>query len=162
MKPFRYPFREKKHRLDAEIYAGKILVSFTLCVLGRKPLFDNLEIFQQFELLLRNELTNTDCSAYVYLFMPDHAHILLSGNSSHSDIKKCLDKYKQKTGFWLYKNTPDYKWQKDYYDHILRKEEDSETHIKYILNNPIRAGLVENWKQYKFKGSTVYDLDEWE
>ncbi|MDZ7623878.1 MAG: hypothetical protein U5J96_05445 [Ignavibacteriaceae bacterium] len=70
--------------------------------------------------------------------------------------------FKKKTGFWLYKNKPDYKWQKDYYDHILRKEEDLETLIKYILNNPVRIGLVENWKLYKFKGSTVYNLDEWE
>jgi hypothetical protein len=36
------------------------------------------------------------------------------------------------------------------------------TVLKYILNNPLRAGIVENWKEYKFKGSSIYNLDEWE
>ncbi len=162
MKLFRYPYREKKHRLNAELYIGQILVSVTLCVKDRKELFVDENIFQQFESFLLKELNEGDCSAYIYLFMPDHAHIILSGNSENSDIKKCIDRFKKKTGFWLYKNKPDYKWQKDYYDHILRKEEDLETLIRYILNNPVRIGLVENWKLYKFKGSTVFNLDEWE
>jgi len=95
------------------------------------------------------------------LIYADHAHILLSGNTEDSDIKKCLDKFKKQTGFWLYKNKPSFKWQKDYYDHILRKEEDLNSVIKYILNNTVRAGIVKNWKEYKFKGSTIYKLDEW-
>jgi REP element-mobilizing transposase RayT len=162
MKPFRYPFREKKHRLDPEIYSGKILVSFTLCIKDRKELFNDEKIFILFESILLKELAECDCSVYIYLFMPDHAHILLSGNTEDSDIKKCLDRFKKKTGFWLSVNQPNYQWQKDYYDHILRKEEDLNTVMKYILNNPVRAGIVENWNEYKFKGSIVYNLNEWE
>lgn len=162
MKVFRYPYREKKHRLDLEIYTGKILVSFTLCIKNRKELFTDEKLFLLFESMLLNELATSNCCVYVYLFMPDHIHIILSGKTEESDIKKCLDRFKQKTGFWLYKNKASCKWQKDYYDHVLRKEEDLETVIKYILNNPLRAGIVENWKQYKFKGSTVYNLNEWE
>jgi putative transposase len=158
----RYPILEKKHRLDHEIYVGKILISFTLCVKDRKKLFIDLMVFKQFESMLISELAVSNCIAYIYLFMPDHVHLLLSGNSEESDIKKCVDRFKKQTGFWLYKNKPEYKWQKDYYDHILRKEEDLETQLKYILNNPVRAGIVENWKQYTFNGSTMYNLDEWE
>jgi hypothetical protein len=54
------------------------------------------------------------------------------------------------------------KWQKDYYDHILRKKENLNIHIKYILNNPVRAGLVDYWKQYPYKGSTLYNLENWD
>ncbi|MEB2355563.1 MAG: hypothetical protein OZ915_10335, partial [Ignavibacteriales bacterium] len=53
-------------------------------------------------------------------------------------------------------------WQKDYYDHILRSEENLEIHLKYILNNPVRAGMVNYWKKYPYIGSTVYNLYEWE
>jgi REP element-mobilizing transposase RayT len=162
MKLFRYPYREKKHRLDPIIYTGRIVVSFTLCVQDRKELFINDDIFNKFESILTAELIAANCSSHVYLFMPDHAHILLTGNVDDSNIKKCIDRFKKKTGFLLYKNKTSFKWQKDYYDHILRKEEDLETLMKYILNNPVRIGLVENWKLYKFKGSTVYNLDEWE
>jgi putative transposase len=162
VKPFRYPYREKKHRLDPIIYTGRIVVSFTLCVQDKKELFIKDDTFNKFESILAAELKARNCSSQVYLFMPDHAHIIVSGDSEVSDIKKCIDIFKKKTGFWLYKNKPDYKWLKDYYDHILRKEEDSKIQIKYILNNPVRAGIVENWKQYKYKGSSIYKLDEWE
>jgi len=155
------PIREKKHRLDPEIYRGEKIVSFTLCIKDkRKFLVDEL-IVGLFEKTLLEELKNYKCSAFVYLFMPDHTHLTLTGDNSNSDIKKCLDMFKQKTGYWLSKNYSEIKWQKDYYDHILRSKENLDIHIKYILNNPVRAGLVEFWKQYPFKGSTIYDLDQW-
>jgi len=140
---------------------GERIVSFTICIKDKKKVFVNGKIFIVFEKILLEELKNYNCSALIYLFMPDHAHLTLTGDKSNSDIKKCLDMFKQKTGYWLSKNYPDVKWQKDYYDHILRSKENLDIHIKYILNNPVRAGLVEFWKQYSFKNSTIYNLDEW-
>lgn len=52
-------------------------------------------------------------------------------------------------------------WQKDYYDHIIRRPEDVQKHVRYILDNPVRKGLVDDWKKYPFKGSTLHDFDEW-
>ena len=153
--------REKRHRLDPEVYNGERIISFTLGIKNKKIFFTTNDVYTTFKEILLNELKNFNCSAYVYLFMADHVHLTLAGNDSSSNIKKCLDMFKQKTGFWLSQNHADIKWQKDYYDHILRSKENLEIHIKYILNNPVRAGLVENWKYYPFKGSTIYDLEEW-
>lgn len=155
------PIREKKHRLDPEIYRGERIVSFTICIKDKEKVFANGKIFTVFEKILLEELKSYNCSAFVYLFMPDHVHLTLTGDKSDSDIKKCLEMFKQKTGYWLSKNYPDVKWQKDYYDHILRSKENLDIHIKYILTNPVRAGLVESWKQFPFKGSTIYNLEEW-
>ena len=155
------PIREKKHRLDPEIYTGERIISFTMCIQSKKKFFIQEKHFKIFERILLDELNNFNCSAFVYLFMPDHVHLTLSGNDSSSNIKKCIDMFKQKTGFWFGQNHPDVKWQKDYYDHILRSKENLDIHIKYILNNPVRASLVENWKHYPFKGSTIYNLYEW-
>ncbi len=152
---------EKKHRLDADIYKGERPITFTLCLKNRDQFFVSKNEFTVFEKILLNELANFDCSAFVYLFMPDHVHLTIAGNESNSDIKKCIDMFKQKTGYWLSQNHPEVKWQKDYYDHILRSKENLDVHIKYILNNPVRAGFVEFWKQYLFKGSTIYNLNEW-
>jgi hypothetical protein len=41
--------------------------------------------------------------------MPDHLHTTLKGNNSDSDIKKCIDMFKQKSGYWLRKNYSDIK-----------------------------------------------------
>ena len=142
MDKFRFPFRERKHRLDAEIYRGEYIISFTLCIKDKEEFFTNHKIFKTFEDILLGELNAFDCSAYVYLFMPNHVHILLSGNNPKVDIKKCLESFKQKTGFWLYEHKKEIKWQKDYYDHILRSEDNLIVYTKYILNNPVRASLV--------------------
>jgi len=154
--------REKRHRLGSGIYKGERPISFTLCVKNKDDFFTDNKRFGIFEKILLNELNNFDCSAFVYLFMPNHLHMTLRGNNSDSDIKKCIDMFKQKSGYWLSKNYPDIKWQKDYYDHILRSKENLHIHLKYIINNPVRARLAKYWKQYPFKGSTIYNLNEWD
>jgi len=154
--------KEKKHRLGEEIYIGERPISFTLCIKDRKQYFTNASSFKVFEQILLGELKSFDCFAFIYLFMPDHVHLVLGGNNSSSNVKKCLEMFKQKSGYYLNKNAVYFKWQKDYYDHILRSEENLEIHLKYILTNPVRAGITDYWKKYPFKGSTIYNLNEWD
>lgn len=92
--------------------------------------------------------------------MPDHLHIIVSGKDSNCNTLDLFKMFKQKTGFWLYKNLSEYSWQKDYYDHIIRDENDIMNQIYYILENPVRKGLSKTWKDYPYKGSTVYNLNE--
>jgi putative transposase len=153
---------EKKHRLSAEYYAGEKVVAFTLCVLNKEQLFNNTEIFQIFERILLDQLIRYSCVALVYLFMPNHVHIILQGKNEKSNVLNAVRMFKQKTGYWLSQNKINAKWQKDFYDHILRDEKDFENQVYYVLNNPMRAGLVSYWKEYLFKGSSLYDLSEWE
>lgn len=154
--------REKKHRLVDQIYIGERPISFTLCIKDRKQYFINYSSFQIFKQILLVELKSFDCFAFIYLFMPDHVHLVLGGNNSNSNVKKCLGMFKQKSGYYLGKNSKNIHWQKDYYDHILRSEENLEVHLKYVLNNPVRARIVDYWKKYPFKGSTIYNLIEWD
>jgi putative transposase len=69
--------------------------------------------------------------------------------------------FKQKTGFLFSQAGCGIVWQKDFYDHIIRDEQDLTNHIRYILLNPVRKGLVSSWREYPHKGSTVYDLGRW-
>ena len=39
-------------------------------------------------------------------------------------------------------------WQRDFFDHRLRREEAEREKADYILRNPERAGLVEDWQQW--------------
>ena len=154
--------REKKHRLQKHLYQGEKTVSFVSCIKKRNKVFVDKNIFNEFENILLEEVTKFKCQALIYLFMPDHLHLLLQGEEQNSDVIKTMDMFKQKTGFWFYQNKNHIKWQKDYYDHIIRNDEDLKEHIYYILYNPVRAGIVSNWKDYEFKGSSVYNFDEWE
>ena len=91
--------------------------------------------------------------------MPDHQHLIVTGNDSNSDILLFIKQYKQKTGHWLSQNQSTARWQKDFFDHIIRKDEGRVNVARYILDNPVRKGLVANWQQHPYKGAMGCELD---
>ena len=152
--------KERKHRLPRETYKGRVRCAFTLCVCNKRTLFISDGIFHTVEDMLSGALVKANCDAHIYLFMPDHCHLLIEGKSEESDLWQCVVNFKRKSGYWLARNHLQEEWQKDSYDHILRKEEDLIKQVRYILGNPVRKGLVEDWKAYPYKGSTLYDFNQ--
>lgn len=41
-------------------------------------------------------------------------------------------------------------WQDESYDHVIRNGEELERTIWYVLNNPVKAGLVATWEQWRW------------
>ncbi len=41
-------------------------------------------------------------------------------------------------------------WQREYYDRFVRGEKDFKNYLNYILNNPVKAGLVKSWEDWPF------------
>ena len=152
--------KEKKHRLSADCYKGRISVSITLCVKNRAPLFTNADIVKAFIKILKETAAKYPCIIPAYCFMPDHVHLIVSGTEDDADIIKFLAVYKQKTGFWMSRREISAKWQKDFFDHVIRREESLSALIAYILDNPVRQGLVADWRDYPFKGSIGCNLEE--
>jgi REP element-mobilizing transposase RayT len=152
--------KEKKHRLPKSYYKGQISAVFTLCLYGDIRFFANLEITNTFTDILSSVVKKTNCIVPVYCFMPDHQHLIITGTSRNSDIWKTMVLYKQKTGFWMSVNRPNIRWQKDFYDHLLRVDEDITNQVKYILDNPVRKGLVLSWEEYPFKGSIGCKIED--
>jgi len=87
--------------------------------------------------------------------------MLLQGKSVFADTLRTMSNFKQKSGYWLSKNHPEIEWQKSFYDHILRTDDEIDNQIRYFLENPVRKGIIEDWKKYPWKGSMMYDLNEW-
>ena len=85
--------------------------------------------------------------------MPDHQHLIISGKNADSDLWKTVGIYKQRSGFWLSENNSILGWQKDFYDHIIRRNQDVTALVRFILDNPVRKGLAQSWEEYRFKGS---------
>ena len=133
---------------------------FTLCVQHRLPAFVDEQVVKQFIALLERSCRRHHCLVLVYCFMPDHLHIVLKGVDDEADLWRAVVDFKQQSGFWLARNQQRYAWQKDFYDHIVRKSEDLKAQVRYIAENPVRKGLVQNWSDYAFTGSIGIDL--WE
>ena len=75
--------------------------------------------------------------------MPDHLHLILTFPDIDKRIQAVLSKWKE----WTAKSL-DVDWQRDFFEHRLRKDESFREKADYILANPVRAGLVEkieNW-----------------
>ena len=95
-----------------------------------------------------------------YCFMPDHVHLLVEGLESGSNALSFIARAKQFSGFrhrMLFGNRL---WQRYAFDRVVRSEEASVSVARYILENPVRAGLVDRMADYPFSGSGRYDLPE--
>jgi hypothetical protein len=51
-------------------------------------------------------------------------------------------------------------WQDGYYDRVLRPDDDPKKIARYIIDNPVRAGLVRSPLDYPLLGSDVWTIQE--
>jgi REP element-mobilizing transposase RayT len=86
--------------------------------------------------------------------MPDHLHLLVEVEPK-SNLIRFVKAFKQTTSFRHRTATGLVLWQKGYYDHALRSEEDVPEVATYILNNPVRAGLADTAAAYRFSGGIL-------
>ena len=81
--------------------------------------------------------------------MPDHLH--LAGQLGGVSLPRLMHAFKSYTGNRLSSLGVDAPvWQQGYHDHALRDEEDYATKIRYLIENPVRAGLVERAEDYPY------------
>jgi REP element-mobilizing transposase RayT len=65
-----------------------------------------------------------------------HAMRLLKGRSGYA----CAGLLGHKGAFWQHES----------YDHVVRDEKEFERILEYIVNNPVKAGLVNDWKDWPY------------
>lgn len=41
-------------------------------------------------------------------------------------------------------------WQREYFDRVVRDRNDLARKIEYVINNPVNAGIVDSWTDYKY------------
>ncbi|MEO6939612.1 MAG: hypothetical protein ABI444_05670 [Candidatus Kapaibacterium sp.] len=136
-------------------------MSFTNCLRDKRQFFISDHRFRESESHLLRALDETDCVAEFYIFMPEHTHFLVTGRGDEFSPLNAVDKFKQYNGFWMSKTFGESYWQKDYFDHVLRKDSDILKQMHYMMLNPVRRELCAKWNDYPYKGSTVHDLSKW-
>jgi REP element-mobilizing transposase RayT len=89
---------------------------------------------------------------FAYCLMPDHLHILVSPHNG-ANLSTVLGNYASYTTqtAWNY-GVIGKLWQRSFYDHILRSGETAPEIVAYILDNPVRAELVEEWEDWAWCG----------
>jgi REP element-mobilizing transposase RayT len=92
--------------------------------------------------------------------MPDHVHVLGIGSAATSDARQLVRLFKQRSAFALRRSNPEPVWQRSYWDRVLREDESTLAVARYILANPVRAGLVSDARVYPFSGSLTIERED--
>jgi len=127
---------------------GEYLITF-VCQ-NRVPIFTNPTAAQTFcrQISLNENQSNSQWLTWV--LMPDHFHGLLQ--LGECSLSKTIAHLKgltaKKVNECLGRNGT--LWQSAFHDHALRAEEDRKDIARYIVANPLRAGLVKTIKQYPY------------
>jgi REP element-mobilizing transposase RayT len=95
-------------------------------------------------------------SLYAAVVMPDHAHILLQplekrANTYHdlAGIMRAVKGISARMVNRLHGTTGQL-WDHESYDRIIRSEEDFLEKWRYIVQNPVKAGIVSDGQDYPF------------
>jgi len=90
----------------------------------------------------------------VSCFMPDHLHLVVRGLASDSNLKAFVKIAKQYAGFYYAQTHSGRKlWQHGIHDRIVRDEVELLDHVRYVVNNPVAAGLADRPEDYPFLSS---------
>ena len=87
-----------------------------------------------------------------WVVMPDHLHVLFQLQSYFS-LSEVVQRLKSRSAFLVNRlsaNNRGQIWQPGFYDHALRNDESLRHVARYIVRNPVRAGLVKRVGDYPF------------
>ena len=85
-----------------------------------------------------------------WVLMPDHLHWLVRLNSGALGEHVRRMKSRSAIGVNKLRTNSGRFWQQGFHDHALRREEDLKDVARYIVANPLRAGLVKKLADYPF------------
>jgi putative transposase len=141
-------------------YLGPYAYFLTFCCDARRRIFvDTAVVDLVLEQILR-AASDERFAVVAYCFMPDHAHLLIEGQSDVSDCLRFIARAKQRSAFHYGRADQGRLWQRYGYEHVLRSDEDTRKVARYIFENPLRARFVCRPEDYRFMGSCVYSVEE--
>lgn len=115
----------------------------TICAYHRKPHLIQSDVSASIKASIE-EARALHALIHCYCIMPDHLHLLMSlytcGHSLSNMIRGLKWRVSKQFSFPV--------WQSRFRDDILRPEDDPTEVCRYILENPIRAGLAETFGEW--------------
>lgn len=102
--------------------------------------FDNLKYYEK-----------DNYKLWAFTIMPNHIHLLVTHIESAPIFWKILQNQKSfsaKKSNEILKRKGQF-WERESFDHLVRKGEFDRI-LLYILNNPVKAGFVKNWKDWQW------------
>ena len=146
-------FHDRKrpaHQSVDEYFNASRIVFLTVCAEKRKPLLCSDDVH---DLLIRSWKEADSWLVGRYIMMPDHLHLFCSPvGLEYPALKSWVGYWKS----WSARHWPDADvgkvWQRDVWDTQLRKGESYSEKWHYVVNNPVRAELVDDSIFWPYQG----------
>ena len=135
--PHSHSLRTGRYTQAGQIY---LLTSVTA---DRQPVFADFQAARRLIRCLQHAALLRQADTLAFVVMPDHLHWLMQLGEG-VDLSRCMGSVKSISARQL--GIPF--WQKGFHDHAVRQEEDLPALARYVVSNPVRAGLVKRVGEY--------------
>ena len=118
----------------------------------RQPIFKNFINARFVVRSLKYTEQSHQVTSLSFVVMPDHLHWLFSLQNFRS-LSQVISNIKRKSAYQINQHnniTGSPVWQPGFHDYALRDEEEIKDVARYIVANPLRAGLVDKIGDYPF------------
>ncbi|OPA97826.1 transposase [Pseudomonas fluorescens] len=120
----------------------------TVVVHERHPLFSDFYLGRLLVAVLKQAHDSGEVKSLAWVIMPDHFHWLLE--ITDRELAQVMGRIKSRSTLSINRarGTTGPFWQRGYHDRAVRAEEDLRKIARYVIANPLRAGLVEKVGDY--------------
>ena len=141
--------RPGSHRLrNGRVSESGRLYLLTTTTRSRTPLFKDFRFARTVIQQLRFSDERKACRSLAWVLMPDHLHWLIE--LGPVSLGRLMCEFKSRSSCALYKAGAERRhiWQTSFHDRALRKDDDLVKMARYVVANPLRAGLVKQIGDY--------------
>ena len=135
--PHAHKLRSGRHSQPGQVYL------LTTVTKGREPVFLDFGFARMLIAVLREQQDLQHAHTLAFVVMPDHLHWLMQ-LGERIELSLCMRNVKTMSARRLGRPV----WQRGFHDHALRQEQDLADVARYVIANPVRAGLVQRTGQY--------------
>ena len=145
-------------RLRGFDYSTSRIYFVTIVVTERRRVFLDKRIAQAMIESLVQLRRQMAFILYCYCLMPDHIHLLIGLGESGRTLGEVCGAFKSLSTREYWRWHQGKLWQRQFFDHVIRDEEEFLETMQNIRLNPVRKELVERAEEWPYTGS----VDEFE
>ena len=115
---------------------------------ARRPVFRNWYVARALVAELRGVTDDQRVDTLAWVIMPDHFHWLVV--LREAALEEIVMRVKSRSAIAINRLLGSHGrlWQRGFHDHALRRQEDIQHVARYLITNPLRAGLVKRLGDY--------------
>jgi putative transposase len=127
----------------------------TFCTRRRRRLLANTNVHTAFRSFAISAYRDHNIAVRRYVIMPEHVHLFICGPDEFV-LGRWIGSLKQALAKAIASRaSAGPMWQRGFFDHVLRSDDSYSQKWDYVRENPVRAGLVTESKEWSYSGEIV-------